>query len=539
MSSIPSDIDKTEYGKPGKEVRLEHAENPLAHLSHDTIKQLASAFAKEYGLEEYEQAIVGGALVAADPAEYSSQPKSLWWLVIMCSVAAAVNGMDATVINGANLFWPTQFGIADSSILQGLVNSAPFFMGVGIGPKSAIVPVYSAECCPPLIRGSLVMAWQIFTAFGIMMGFVMSLAFRGVKDTPHITGLNWRLMLGSAGIPALVVMLQVYACPESPRWLMGRGRYQDAMKSLRRIRAAPIQAGRDIFYIHTLLEQEKALTGQATGSGRAEFFKRATELFTIPRVRRATLASAVVMMSQQLCGVNVMSFYSSTIFADAGFSEQSALLASFGFGLLNFVFAFPGVYTIDHWGRRKILLSTFPFLSLLLMVVAVAFYIPSDSKAHIAVIALGIYIYTIFYSVGEGPVPFTYSAEIFPLRQRQLGMAWATSALWFGSTVLSLTFPYLMDRFTPTGAFFYYATWCAIFFFLILLFLPESAKLSLEELDVVFSVSTRTHAAYQWREFIRFFKVNVFRQSVPPQEPLYDFSHLSSAQDRVRKNESA
>jgi MFS family permease len=107
-----------------------------------------------------------------------------------------------------------------------------------------------------------------------------------------------------------------------------------------------------------------------------------------------------------------MSFYSSTIFSDAGFSTQSSLLASFGFGALNFVFAFPAVFTIDRFGRRTLLLSTFPILCIMLLVVAFAFFIPQDSKARIAVIVLGIYVYTIFYSVGEGPVPFTYSAEI-------------------------------------------------------------------------------------------------------------------------------
>jgi len=88
-------------------------------------------------------------------------------------------------------------------IWQGVTNSWPhlfvarFVLGLGIGPKSATVPVYSAECAPSSIRGGLVMMWQMWTAFGIMMGTVMSLAFFHVPDKPHITGLRWRLMLGS------------------------------------------------------------------------------------------------------------------------------------------------------------------------------------------------------------------------------------------------------------------------------------------------------------------------------------------------------
>jgi MFS family permease len=138
-------------------------------------------------------------------------------------------------------------------IWQGVTNSwehlfvARFVLGIGIGPKSATVPVYAAECAPPAIRGALVMMWQTWTAFGIMFGTVASLAFFPVTDKPNITGLNWRLMLASAGIPALVIVAQVFFCPESPRWYMMKGRYRDAYQSLARLRKRPVQAARDLY----------------------------------------------------------------------------------------------------------------------------------------------------------------------------------------------------------------------------------------------------------------------------------------------------
>jgi MFS family permease len=91
-------------------------------------------------------------------------------------------------------------------------------LGLGIGPKSATVPIYAAECTPPQIRGALVMQWQMWTAFGIMVGYASDLAFYKVADTPGVTGLNWRIMMASAMLPALVVMLFVFLVPESPRW---------------------------------------------------------------------------------------------------------------------------------------------------------------------------------------------------------------------------------------------------------------------------------------------------------------------------------
>lgn len=128
-----------------------------------------------------------------------------------------------------------------------------------------------------------------FAYSGIMFGYVSSLVFYHVKDPAHITGLNWRLMLGSAGFPAVFVMAQVYMLPESPRWLIKKGRYADAYKSLCRVRNSELQAARDLYYIHVLVTEEEAVV-----RGRNLVW----ELFTVPRVRRATLASGIVMFMQ-------------------------------------------------------------------------------------------------------------------------------------------------------------------------------------------------------------------------------------------------
>ncbi|PCH43889.1 hypothetical protein WOLCODRAFT_26276 [Wolfiporia cocos MD-104 SS10] len=566
--------------------------NPLEGIPHEQLMADAAAFAKHQGLGHLTEVFKKGALVAQDPLAFESltylseedkevlrrevthkwrQPIQLYYLVILCSMAAAVQGMDEAVINGANLFFQDQFGISltgpnasQHQWLLGLVNSAPylccgligswvsapmnryfgrrgtifisafvsfvtcvwqgltntwwhlfiarFFLGFGIGPKSATVPVYAAECAPPTIRGALVMMWQMWTAFGIMFGYVCDLAFYSVPDKPHVTGLNWRLMLGSAGVPALFIMAQVFLCPESPRWLMGKGRYDKAYESLLRLRNSPLQAARDLYYIHVLLEAEAE-----TFTGR----NRLKELFTVPRNRRAALASFIVMFMQQFCGINVIAYYSSSIFTDAGYTNQQALIASWGFGMLNWVFAFPAVWTIDTFGRRNLLLTTFPLMAVFLLMTGFSFFIPAG-HAQIGVVALGIYLYTICYSPGEGPVPFTYSAEAFPLYVRDVGMSFATAVLWFFNFVVAFTFPRLLGAFTPQGAFGWYAGWNVFGFFAILLFVPETKSLSLEELDQVFSVPTRVHAAYQMRALPHNIKRHIFRMDVPDLPPLYE-----------------
>src|SRR5690606_29771467 len=122
---------------------------------------------------------------------------------------------------------------------------------------------------------------------------------------------------------------------------------------------------------------------EATLLPKTNFFTRFIELFTVPRIRRATLAAFTVMIAQPMCGINIIAFYSSTIFVEAGASQKSALLASFGFGLVNFVFSWPAIFTIDTYGRRTLLLFTFPQMAWTLLAAGFCFYIPESSKAHL------------------------------------------------------------------------------------------------------------------------------------------------------------
>jgi len=320
--------------------------------------------------------------------------------------------------------------------------------------------------------------------------------------------LNWRLMMGSAMLPAVIVVCFVFLCPESPRWYMSKNRHAKAWASIQRLRFNKVQAARDLFYMQFLIKAEEA--SQTLGQNKAK------ELFTVPRNRRAMQASEIVMFMQQFCGVNVIAYYSSEIFVEANLSEISALAASLGFGIINFLFAIPALYTIDTFGRRNLLLTTFPLMSLCLFFTAFSFLIPEASTARIACVALGIYLFGMVYSPGEGPVPFTYSAEAYPLYIRSVGMSLATSTLWFFNFVLSVTWPSLLQAFGSTGAFCWYAAWNIVGFFAVLFFVPETKGKTLEELDQVFGIPSRLHAAYGMKQFFWFFRKYLFRQDIEP-----------------------
>lgn len=146
-------------------------------------------------------------------------------------------------------------------------------LGIGMGLKEVTVPVYSAENAPTNIRGGLVMSWQLWTAFGIFLGTCANLA---VVNTGKIA---WRLQLGSAFIPAVPLILGIGFCPESPRWLVIKGRHRKAYESLLRLRNSSLQAARDLYMIHTQLVMEKEMLDQSGFSKTSSIFIRLFELF--------------------------------------------------------------------------------------------------------------------------------------------------------------------------------------------------------------------------------------------------------------------
>ncbi|KAI2055679.1 hypothetical protein LOZ12_000126 [Ophidiomyces ophidiicola] len=518
------------------------------------------------------------------------QPRALYLTMVLCSIGAAVQGWDQTGSNGANLSFPEAFNIVDTAgtpnaelhqWLVGLVNAGPYIssaflgcwlsdpinrfsgrrgaifaaaifcvlapigcavsqswqqllvsrllLGLGMGIKASTVPMFCAENTPASIRGGLVMGWHLWTAFGIFLGCCANLA---VKDTGSI---SWRLQLGSAFIPALPLLFGVFWCPESPRWYIKRGKIAKAYQSLCQLRNHEIQAARDLYYIHAHIQVEKEIIGK--GSTVARFI----ELFTIPRVRRATLAASIVMTAQQMCGINIIAFYSSTVFAAAGASTTDALLASWGFGLVSFLFALPAVWTIDTYGRRALLLFTFPQMAWTMLAAGLAFRIPENKSSHLVVIALFIFLFAAWYAPGEGPVSYAYSAEVFPLSHREIGMAFVVSSCFFWAAALSMTFPRMLRAMTPTGAFGFYAALNVTAFVMIFLWVPETKQRTLEELDYIFAVPTKKHVYYQVFKVLPWsVRRYIFRQNTHI-EPLYKLDHVTGKpddQDRKRSRHS-
>lgn len=333
--------------------------------------------------------------------------------------------------------------------------------------------------------------------------------------------------IGAPFIPAVPLLFLIYLCPESPRWYMKKNRYPKAWASMIKLRSHPLQVARDIFYIHSQLELEFQLLRNSS------YPQRFAELFTIPRVRRATLAAFTVMLAQQMCGINIIAFYSSSVFKQAGQDDFQALLASFGFGLINWVFAFPAFWTIDTFGRRSLLLFTFPQMTWTLLAAGLCTLIPMGTT-RTALVCLFVYLFAAFYSPGEGPVPFTYSAEVFPLSHREVGMGFAVATCLFWAAVLGITFPFLLEEATTVGAFGTYAGFNVVALVMIFFWVPETKQRTLEELDYVFALPTRRFMSYQLRETLpHWFRRYVLFRRDATLRPLYQFDQVKTEKKGV------
>ncbi|KAF2424435.1 MFS general substrate transporter [Tothia fuscella] len=264
------------------------------------------------------------------------------------------------------------------------------------------------------------------------------------------------------------------------------------------------------------------------------YFSRILQLFRIKRIRRATIGALVVMISQQLCGINILQFYSSTFVGDLTVDQGDpkrdsikGLWLSWGIGLANFLFTFPVYYLIDGYGRRFLLLSSYPGMALSMLAACLSFRIADDEK-RAAVVIFWIFCFVFFYSWGQGPVPFAYSSEVFPLLNREAGMSFAVFVNLFGAGTLALVVPQLTQALTygekdsnnvpiyrngQSRLLGLFAGLCVLAFCLIFLLVPETAgatlgdrgslnHISLEELNYIFGVPTLTHVRYQITQMI-------------------------------------
>lgn len=334
---------------------------------------------------------------------------------------------------------------------------ARFIGGLGIGASSVLGPMYIAEIAPPAKRGRLVGFFQFNIVFGILLAYFSNY----VVGTMGFGDAEWRWKLGIPAIPAAVFLALLFSIPESPRWLARQGRVPEAERVLQ-------EAG-DADYKQHLSEIVESMDTRH-GASTEPLFQRK---YGLP----VFLAISIGMFNQ-LSGINAILYYLNDIFAKAGFTKVSADLQSVAVGATNLLFTVIAMSVIDKLGRKKLLLIGAIGTCIALAGVASIFLM----GAHQELLVWCLVAFIAFFAFSQGAVIWVYLSEVFPTRVRAKGQSLGSFTHWIMNALISFTFPMLAAK-SGGIPFLFFAAMMGVQFFVVLVFYPETAGRSLEEMQ--------------------------------------------------------
>jgi SP family arabinose:H+ symporter-like MFS transporter len=449
----------------------------------------------------------------------------LWMICLVAAMGGLLFGYDWVVIGGAKPFYEPYFGITENAFAQGFAMSSAligclvgaaisgvltdrygrkrllvlsailfaasgvgtglafdlttfnllrFLGGVGIGLASSLSPMFIAEISPAHMRGRFVSINQLTVVIGILAAQIVNwLIARDVPTGATPAALldswygnyGWRWMFAAESVPAIAFLLLMFAVPESPRWLAKFGRWEEAENILQRIGGADYAAN-EISAIRDTLTQDEI--------GHVHFGD-----LLAPKVRRVLLLGVGLAILQQWCGINVIFNYAQEVFQAAGYEISSIMYTIVLTGIVNMVFTFVAIFTVDRLGRRRLMLIGTAGLAIIYTALGAAYFVGSHGVHMVALIVAAIAC----YAMSLAPVTWVIIAEIFPNRIRGAAMSVAVLALWGACTVLTFTFPLLNQHLGSHGTFWLYAAICLLGFVFVLRRLPETKDKTLEQIE--------------------------------------------------------
>jgi sugar porter (SP) family MFS transporter len=332
-----------------------------------------------------------------------------------------------------------------------------FIEGIAIGGSSVLGPMYIAEISPAGWRGRLVGVFQFNVVFGILLAYASNYAIGlgGFGDT------EWRWKLGVSALPAGLFLGLLFAIPRSPRWLVQKGRVQEAREVLRLV--GEENAERHLNEIVTSIDAEH-------GHSEEPLFSR--------KYRRPIFLAVSIAVFNQLCGINAVLYYLNNIFESAGFSKVSGDLQAVAVGATNLLFTMIAMSVIDRVGRKTLLLAGSVGMCVCLAGVAAIFFMQRNQ--HLLVWLLIGYIASFAFS--QGAVIWVYISEVFPNRVRAKGQSLGSSAHWIMNAVISGIFP-LMAASSGGSPFVFFSIMMALQFFVVWWLYPETKGISLEQMQ--------------------------------------------------------
>ena len=388
-----------------------------------------------------------GALVGAATAGPLADRIGRRKLLLIAAVIFAVGALGAAVAPGT-----------------GVLILFRFILGLAVGCAALIVPLYLAEIAPPEARGAIGSLNQLMVVLGILLAFVVN-AFLAPSE-------EWRWMLGIAVVPSIILFVGMYAMPETPRFLVRRGKEDEARAVLERI-MDPSDVDAELEEIRKIDEEE------SQGARLADLAQ--------DWVRPALMVAIGLAVFQQLVGINTIIYYAPTTLTNVGYGDSAAITANIVIGVINVALTLLAIKLVDRVGRKPLLLAGLAGMILSLTVLGLSLTLmaepkqASDPAAVVTLICLGTFIAS--FAATWGPVVWVMLPEVLPLHVRGAAMGVAIALHWFANFAVSQSFPLLIDAFSPGAVFLGYAGIGVIATVFVLRMVKETKGRSLEEIE--------------------------------------------------------
>jgi MFS transporter, SP family, sugar:H+ symporter len=335
-------------------------------------------------------------------------------------------------------------------------------LGLAVGAAALIVPLYLSEIAPTEIRGAISSLNQLMITVGILLAFIVNALLANSEA--------WRWMLGLAVVPSVILFIGMYFMPETPRWLVSRGREDEARNVLMRSRSEQ-EAENEIREIKEVEREEEG--------GLQELLA--------PWVRPALIVAIGLAVFQQIIGINTIIYYAPTTLKNVGYGDAAAIYANLIIGAINVVMTLIAIRFIDRVGRKPLLLGGLVGMVVSLTVLGLSTLLlsepssPTDPVAIITLLCLAGFI--ISFAATWGPTVWVVLPEVLPLRIRGTAMGVAIFLHWIANFVVSQTFPSLLAALGPGIPFLGYAVIGVLAFIFVSAFVTETKGRSLEEIE--------------------------------------------------------
>ena len=387
--------------------------------------------------------------------------------------AADRYGRRVMILLAAGVFIVGALGSAAAPGVEVLV-IARIVIGVAIGLASAAAPVYISEVAPPESRGRLVSFFQLAVTIGILIAYLVGLAFDASE--------GWRWMLGLGCVPALALAFGMLRMPQSPRWLVMSGDDFAARATLAKIRVD------DPDTIDREIEEIKESIDEKPGAW--------SELLQ-PVVKAALVVGVGLAILQQVTGINTVIYYAPTIVEFTGVdSSAGSILAAVGVGIINVAFTVLALRLLDRAGRRTLLMIGVSGMVISLFALGAAFE-GNGTSTLASVVAIGsLMTYVASFAISLGPIFWLLNAEIYPLSVRSKAAGVGTMANWTFNFIVSLTFLLLIEALGRSGAFWFYGAIGIVTLIFCWKLVPETKGKHLEDIQAEFQARVdRRHGA--------------------------------------------